>query len=157
MSEQNEVPYVIVEKSGTGLGAFIGGAVVGAIVALLYAPRSGAETQAELKEGVRRLREDANRRIGDLREEVGDTYGRVREDVSDRLDVARDDLQSRTANAEEAVRVGRDAARKAREDLERRVAETKAEYRERISAGASEAADTEDVAEAIAVEEGVEE
>ena len=78
MSENNEVPYVIVEKTGTGIGAFISGAVVGAIVALLYAPRSGAETQAELKAGVRRLREDANRRIGELWDEVGETYGRVR-------------------------------------------------------------------------------
>lgn len=154
MSDQNEVPYVIVEKTGSGLGAFLGGAVVGAIVALLYAPRSGAETQEELKAGVRRLRDDANRRMGDLREEVGETYGRVREDVTDRLDVARDDLRARKANAEEAVKVGRDAARKAREDLERRVAETKAEYRDRITASAEEG---EEAAEAVVGEEVSEE
>ena len=47
------------------------------------------------------------------------------------------------------MKAGRDAARKAREDLERRVTETKEEYREKVARAAEQVADTADeVAEA---------
>ena len=64
MSEYDETPYVIVERRGSNLGAFLGGAVIGAIVALLYAPKTGEETQADLKDGLRRLRTDAEDKLG---------------------------------------------------------------------------------------------
>lgn len=139
MSEFEEKPYVIVERrSGSSLGAFIGGAVLGAAVALLYAPKSGEETQADLRDGLRRLRDDAETRLQDAKREMGRGVERMRDEVSTRIDTAREDLQQRRVQAEEAVRAGREAARKAREDLERRVAESKEEYREKVAKAAEE-------------------
>lgn len=132
MAEQQEVPYVVVEKRGSGLGSFLFGAVLGAAAGILFAPKSGEETQRDLKEGARRLRADAEAKLDDLRGEISDVYDRAREDVSDRLREARDEVSVRKRQAEEALRVGRDAARSAREDLERRVAESKKAYKEAV-------------------------
>lgn len=99
MAEQRAgEPTVVVERrSGGGIGVFLLGVAVGAGLALLYAPRSGAETRAELRRGARRLRRQA--RI-------------LAEDVKD--------------SAEDVVRTtraaARDAARDAREAIERRLA-----------------------------------
>ena len=49
MTENGDPPVVIVERRSSGFGAFLGGAILGAVVALLYAPKSGEETKAELK------------------------------------------------------------------------------------------------------------
>lgn len=129
MSDNREVPYIIVEKDSIGIGAFILGAVVGAAAALLLAPKSGSETQAELKESARRLKDQAEERLTELRQNVGEGYDKLRADVTERVDEAREELVERKSHAEEALRIGKEAARKAREDLEKRVAETKAAYR----------------------------
>ena len=51
MRDQDDVPYIVIERdSGGGLGSFVLGALVGAGLALLFAPKSGAETQEDLKE-----------------------------------------------------------------------------------------------------------
>lgn len=146
MPDKDEVPYIVVERRGSSsFGAFFGGAVLGAVVALLYAPKSGEETQADLRDGLRRLRDDAETRLDEVKREMGHGYERMRDEVSTRIDTAREDLQQRRIQAEEAVRAGRDAARKAREDLERRVTESKQEYREKV-ARAAEEADAEEAA-----------
>lgn len=132
MSERHEVPYIIVEKSGSSLGAFLWGAIAGAAAALLLAPKSGEETQQELKEGARRLRSQAEEKFTELRHNVEEGYERVREDLTERVDQARGEVRDRRKAAEEALRAGRDAARRAREDLEKRVAESKAAYRAEV-------------------------
>ena len=152
---RDETPYVIVEKRGLGLGAFLGGAIAGALVALLYTPRTGEETKQEIREGLLRLREDADSRFGQLRSEVEERYDRVREEVGERIELARGDVKHRKFQAEEAVKAGREAARKAREDLEKRVAESKDTYRKSVSELADAAeVDVEDMKEAV--EEAVE-
>ncbi|MCK5446847.1 MAG: YtxH domain-containing protein, partial [Gemmatimonadetes bacterium] len=140
MTEHSDTPVVIVERRSSSLGAFIGGTILGAVVALLYAPRTGEETQAEIRDRVKRLRDEAEDRLHLMRDDVEGRYKRVRDDVedrvervrgdlTDRVDTAREDLKSRKLQAEEVVKVGRSTARKAREDLERRVAESKEEYK----------------------------
>ena len=49
--DDEDEPYVVIEKRESSLGSFFIGAAVGAAVALLFAPRSGEETRAE-KTGV---------------------------------------------------------------------------------------------------------
>ena len=106
MSEQSSSePTVVVERrSGGGIGLFLLGVAVGAGIALLYAPRSGAETRQDLRRGARRLRRKARGVVDEAREVV--------EDVRDRAV----DLAGTTKAA------ARDAARDAREALERRLA-----------------------------------
>ena len=53
-------------------------------------------------------------------------------------------MRERRVRAEEAVRAGRDAARKARQDLERRVSESKEDYREKVALAGAEAEQPEE-------------
>lgn len=138
MSERQEVPYIIIEKGGGHLGAFIWGALVGAATALLFAPKSGAETQEELKESAKRLRSQAEEKLSDLRHSVEENYERVRSDVGERVGQAREEIGERRRHAEEALRAGKEAAQKARADLEKRVAETKASYKAGVEREATE-------------------
>lgn len=138
MPEQKEVPYIVVEKGGSSLGAFLWGAAVGAAVALLFAPRSGEETQRELKEGAKRLKKEAEGKFAELRESVEEGYDKLRSDVTERVGQARHEVQERKRQAEEALKAGKEAARRAREDLEKRVSETKAAYRAEAKREASQ-------------------
>ncbi len=113
-------PYIVIERHNSGVGAFLVGIVAGAAVALLLAPRTGEETRAEIRTGVRKLRERAEDTVRNVQDAVSQTLEGVRHNVSDRLDTARDAFES-----------GRQAARDTREELERRVLEG----RERVRAG----------------------
>ena len=45
------------------------------MLALLYAPKTGEETQRELKEGARRLRQGAEEKLAELKDSAEETYG----------------------------------------------------------------------------------
>ncbi|MCY3601012.1 MAG: YtxH domain-containing protein [Gemmatimonadetes bacterium] len=135
MSEQDQQPYVIVERRASGVVAFFCGALVGAGVALLLAPKSGRETQADLREGARRLKEGTEERLTDLRETLGDRYDRTRDEVGTRVGAFRRNVADRQKQAGEAIKAGKDAARQARSDLEARVAESKEAYRAALAEG----------------------
>ena len=148
MPEDKDIPYIVIEKRQTSIAAFLWGAAVGAVTALLFAPKSGEETQQDIRDGVRRLKDEAETKLTTIRGDIERHYETTREEVSERLDTARGELALRKERAERAMRAGRDAARKARVDLEKRVAETKAAYRgddlpEEIPAEATAAEDDE--------------
>ncbi len=135
MSEQDQPPYVIVERRASGVVAFLCGALVGAGVALLLAPKSGRETQADLREGARRLKEGTGERLTDLRDTLGERYDRTRDQVGTRVGAFRRNVADRQKQAGEAIKAGKDAARQARSDLEARVTESKAAYRAALAEG----------------------
>lgn len=139
MSENQSQPTIIVERGGSGLGAFLLGAIAGAVTALLFAPKTGEETQRELREGARKLRRDAEEKIADLRDTVEEGAQRVRGDVSQRVESAREEVRDRKRQAEEALKAGKEAARQARGDLEKRVSESKAAYKSALGESEEEA------------------
>ncbi|HEX7048616.1 MAG TPA: YtxH domain-containing protein [Longimicrobiales bacterium] len=118
MADYDNVPYIVVERGSGGLSSFFLGALIGAGLALLYAPRPGEETRRQLRDRAQRLRETAEETTRQLREAVTGTLDDLREQVTDRVDTAR-----------RAVDVGRTAARRTRSDLERRIREAQAEFR----------------------------
>lgn len=136
MSEQEQQPYVVVERRASGVVAFLCGALVGAGVALLLAPKSGRETQADLREGARRLREGTGERLTDLRDTLGERYDRTRDRVETQVGAFRRNVADRQKQAGEAIKAGKDAARQARSDLEARVSESKEAYRAALAEGA---------------------
>jgi len=123
-------PYVVIEeRRGTGAAPFLLGLAIGAGLALLYAPRSGAETRTELKRRAGHAKRLAREAAEDLSDSVADRYEQAKRTVEDRIDSARRTLDMRKRQATEAIRAGREAAQQARQDLEARIAETKASYR----------------------------
>jgi gas vesicle protein len=128
MSHHDEGAYIVIEQESAGGGAvpFIWGALIGAGIALLLAPRSGRETQEELRRSFDRVRRATEERVEDARETVMDTVERTRDRFTEQVDTVRDAVQDRVERAGKAVDAGRQAARGAREELERRVAEAKA-------------------------------
>jgi len=138
MRNHDEGPYIVIEReSGGGVGSFVLGALVGAGLALLFAPKTGAETQEELKEQARKLRVIAEERVRDAQLQLEERFGEAREGVASRYDEVRD-----------AVSAGRAAAADARTELEGRLEQSKSAYRagmsaarEAVAAGAEESED----------------
>lgn len=117
MRERDELPYVVIERQGGGLGPFVIGALLGAGVALLFAPRSGRETRQGITDGVRRMKDGAE-----------DAVRNVQQSVTEAIDGVRSQVVGRVEAAQNAFEAGRDAARESRVDLERRVREARAGF-----------------------------
>lgn len=128
--DDDDLRYVVIEQhTDSGLGPFVWGVLLGAGAALLLAPRSGAETQAEIRNTARRLRYAAEGRVNEARERVTSTVDRTRGRVTDGISTVRGAVETRVEHARYAVETGRQAARQARDDLRRRVEEAKESYR----------------------------
>jgi gas vesicle protein len=119
---------VVVVKRSSGISPFLIGLAVGAGLALLFAPASGADTRRRLARGARRIRSAATDAAGDVVERATDTFDAARQRVSETLDTARDTIATKRGQVERAVSEGRAAAHEARHDIEKRLAETKAAY-----------------------------
>ena len=135
MSDRDEGSYIVIERDTGGgqLGSFVLGALVGAGLAFLFAPQSGEETQEELRERARQLREGAESRMRDAQKQL-----------EERLDGAREGVQSRISEVKDAVDAGRQAAVEARSELEGRLQRSKAAYRAGIDAAKAAAAEPEE-------------
>lgn len=135
--DEDEGPYVVIEKRSGGLGTFFVGLAIGAGIALLFAPRSGVETRQQLRRRAERMRDAAENAVNDVTGHVQDTFEAARQRVEEKIDAARDAIETKREQVQRAVDAGREAAHQARADLERRLAETKAAY----NAGAQVARD----------------
>jgi gas vesicle protein len=129
--EMDEEPYLIVERQeGPQIGPFLIGLALGAGIALLLAPKSGEDTRREIADGVKRAREAAVDAVEGITETVAETLNGARNKVSEGIESARDAVDLRRRQVSSAVEAGRVAARQAREDLELRLAESKAAHKD---------------------------
>ncbi|MBV9773723.1 MAG: YtxH domain-containing protein [Gemmatimonadetes bacterium] len=156
MGEYDDYPHIVIERERGGLGLFVWGALLGAAAALLLTPRTGAETQAELRDRARRLRDAAEGRVNDARDTVTGAVERTRSEVTGRINTVRGAIETRADQARQAVEVGRRAALDARAELERRVSDAKAAYRAGTDGLQPAAAPPVVEAEVIIVETSVE-
>jgi len=124
MSHGENQPVIVVEKS-SGIGAFLWGAVIGAGVALLLAPRTGEETRAELRSKGRQLRAKAEDTADDLHTRLEDGYEKAKSRVEEKFERTRRNLSETRAGARDAVKAGKAAVHSAREELESRLADAK--------------------------------
>lgn len=122
-------PYVVIERhSDAGVGPFLLGLALGAGAALLLAPRSGAATRRDIKRRAMRVRRAAEHVATDVTDTVVDTFQDARRRVEDQIDSARQVIDIKRQQVQRAMEAGRAAAQEAREELEQRIAETKAAY-----------------------------
>lgn len=126
----DDEPYVIIERSEPGVGTFVTGLLIGAGIALLFAPRTGEETRRQLQQRARRMTDQAQDLVTDVRESVTQTIQSAKESVEERIDSTRQAVDFKRRQVSQAVDAGRAAAQQARVELEQRIAETKAAYKE---------------------------
>ena len=110
---------IVDENESSGFSAFLLGAAIGAGLALIFAPQTGAETRESLKRQAKKAGEATKR----ASEKVSDALAQAKADLESRIDHARSTLDLKKLQVSRAVDAGREAARAAREDLERRMAE----------------------------------
>lgn len=92
--------------SGVGVSiAFLSGAVLGAVAAILYAPRSGEETRTALRGYARRTEE-----------EMLEKAREIQKDISETVDEAKQYLRETEATIAAALAAGKDAFKKERAD-----------------------------------------
>jgi gas vesicle protein len=127
--DEEDGRYVVIERGGgSGIGPFLLGAAIGAGLALLFAPRSGAETRADIRRRARRAKDAASRVAHDVTDKVSDTFQDARRKVEEQLDSAREAIEAKKDQVRRAMDAGRAAADEARVDIENRLEETKAAY-----------------------------
>jgi hypothetical protein len=127
----DDEPYVVVERHEAGVGPFIIGLALGAGVALLLAPQSGEDTRRSIARSARRAREAAQDMVEDVSGTVADKFNEVRATVEDRIEATFEAVDVKKRKVTNAFDAGRAAARQARGELEDRIAESKAAYKDR--------------------------
>ena len=128
--EYYPAPYVVVEKGEIGIGPFLLGIALGAGAALLFAPQSGQETRNGIARSARRAQGAAQDFVEDMSETVSDKFRDVRASVEERIEATLDAVDDRKRRVTTAFQVGRAAARESRAELEQRIADTKAAYKD---------------------------
>ena len=125
-----EDPYVIVERHGGGVGSLFLGLALGAGLALLLAPQSGEETRRAIGRRARRAQEVAQDFVEDVSGTVAEKFQEVRGSVEERIEATLDTVDRKRRQVSNAFDAGRAAAREARGELEQRIAESKAAYKD---------------------------
>ena len=128
--EDFDPSYVIVEKREAGIAQFLLGIALGAGAALLFAPQTGEETRRGIARSARRVQQNAQGFVEDVSGNVADKFREVRASVEERIEATLDAVDDKRRRVSNAYQAGREAAREARGELEQRIADTKATYKE---------------------------
>lgn len=128
--DEDEGPYVVIERSEPGIGTFVVGLAIGAGLALLFAPRTGEETRRDLQRRARKMGDQAQDFVSEVTESVNNTIHAAKDRVEASIDSTRNAVDLKRRQVSNAVDAGRAAAAQARVELEQRIAETKAAYKE---------------------------
>ena len=116
-----EVVYV--ERGGDASAKWLfWGAVLGAGLALLYAPRTGEETRRVLQRKLWKLRAMTEEKLDELAQQ----FGSGKEALEDLTDDDDEDFDESARRRRARARPARGAGGSAREELERRLAESRA-------------------------------
>lgn len=134
MQRRRPTDVVYVERDDSSAKWLFWGAILGAGVALLYAPRSGEETRRALQRRLRRLRAATEERVDELVERFA-PGGRGRD--SDLASPAGEEFDDEFTEATPAppARVPEPSAR---EEIERRLSDARARRRRGVTPAAPE-------------------
>jgi gas vesicle protein len=126
--DHRDEPYIVIEKHSGGVGTLLIGVLIGAGVALLFAPRTGEETRRDIGRTARKARDTVQGAAEGVTHQVVDSFEHAKGRVEEQIESARNAIAAKKEQVARAVEAGREAAQDARADLERRLAETKAAY-----------------------------
>jgi gas vesicle protein len=71
-------------------GAFLIGGVIGAAVAILYAPQSGRQTRKDIAKTARKVKKETVHLVEDAIDSINDFAGDVKDKVTDIIDQGKD-------------------------------------------------------------------
>ncbi len=129
MPRRKPTEVVFVERNDSSAKWLFWGALLGAGLALIYAPRSGEETRRSLQRRLRHLRAATEERVDELMERFAP--GQRARDVEDLVDDELDELGDvAEAAAAPPVRVPELSPR---EEIERRLAEARSRRRREVT------------------------
>ena len=117
MSTGEDQHTLIIEKETDRrpeIAAFLIGAVVGAGLALLFAPASGSDTQKLIREQAMKLKDLTGDRVRELRDDLGSQIGPAKGVVEQGRQIAADaraELEDKLERSKAVYRAGIDAAR----------------------------------------------
>ena len=108
------------EKGYSTLGWFVAGVSIGAVIGILFAPKSGRETREDLVNGAREGSEflrtkahDAAEKFGDVvdrsKTQVADLYDRGKDQWDDLVEKSRDYVSDKASRVTAAMDAGRQA------------------------------------------------
>jgi gas vesicle protein len=126
--DHDDEPYIVIEKHSGGVGNLLLGVLIGAGVALLFAPRSGEETRRDIRRRARKATDTVKGAAEGVTHQVVDSFEHAKHRVEEQIDSVRTTIELKKQQVARAMDAGREAAHEARADLERRLAETKAAY-----------------------------
>jgi gas vesicle protein len=118
-------PYVVIERRDSGIAPLLLGIAIGAGAALLFAPRSGADTRRLIGDRARSAGDAAQRKANELIDTVTDTISEVSNRVTEQVEATKSTVRKQRDDLLDALDAGRSAAHEARLELERKLAERK--------------------------------
>lgn len=121
-------PYIVIEKHNGDIGNLFLGLLIGAGVALLFAPRSGQETRRDIRRKAREATEAVKGVAEEVTGQVVESYEGAKLRVEEQIESARSAIAAKQRQVSRAMDAGREAAAQARQDLENQLVETKAAY-----------------------------
>jgi gas vesicle protein len=125
--ERDDDRYVVIEQQSAGIGTFLLGLAIGAGAAILFAPRSGEDTRRMIGDRARDAGTKARQVLDEATATMQDKLMDMRGDVEERFGDASRAVNRRRRQMEHAFDAGRSAAQEARRELERKLAEYRAE------------------------------
>lgn len=128
--DDRDQPYVVIERGETGIGSLLLGIALGAGAALLFAPQSGQETRRGIVRRARRAQDAAQDFVEDMSGTVQEKFREVKATVEERIEATLEAVDDRKRRVTNAFHAGKAAARESRVELEQRIAETKAAYKD---------------------------
>jgi gas vesicle protein len=90
IKKDSERRKIMNDEARAVAGAFLLGGLIGAGIALLYAPKSGRETRKDISRAARRVKKDAVELVEDTIQSVDEFVGNVKDRASDIIDMGVD-------------------------------------------------------------------
>ncbi|MBL8150084.1 MAG: YtxH domain-containing protein [Blastocatellia bacterium] len=112
---------------------FLVGAGIGAVVALLFAPKSGQELRGDIKDATRRSVDYANDNVRALSQKAGEIYATGREKAADIYHTGREKTHDIVETGREVISEQKDRVAAAIEAGKRAYQEKKAEGRAAVA------------------------
>lgn len=117
------------------LKGLLAGGLIGAALALLYAPKSGRETREDLKRKSRELYDDADAYLGDMKERAAKIVDEGKQQAELLRQQADAKLREARAKADQLIAMGKQKVNTLSGEAESRLADVKAQAQSIIDEG----------------------